>query len=111
MRREALSWNEIPSDPNDPIFFKPLQRFRECQICDAFPLEEINQPEIGACRALLNGHNPVVLYERLKVSVVLRLLPQRVDFRRSATLDHDGETRRLCSKQFHARGIRITVAR
>ncbi len=93
--------DEIPIDPDDPVFFKSLQRFREREICHALALAEFYYAEFCAGFTLLNRHYPVILQQTLELAVFLGLLPQRVNFRSAALFYYRGETRGLHAEQFH----------
>ncbi len=102
--------DEIPIDPDDPAFFKSLQRFREREICHALALAEFYYAEFCAGFTLLNRHDPVILQQTLKMAVFVGLLPQRVNFRSAGSLYDHSETGCLYAEQFHTRKTCICLA-
>ena len=80
------------------------ERFREGQKSGAFTFAKICHAKIRPALRLLNGHDAIVLEQRLETAVGGRFLPKRVDLGLAALLHHFGKAHRLHLQHFHWQG-------
>jgi len=97
----ALVVHKRPVDSNNTLVREAFQRLGKSEISRALAAFEVNDSKVRPALALLNCHDPTVLYLRLKVTIGSRLLPQSINLRSAAFFDHLRKTRRFDFKQFH----------
>ena len=97
----ALRLHERPIDSHDSFSLEPLQRFRKRQETCAGLLMKADFAKIRPALRRAHRHHAIVFEERLKMSIRLRLLPQRVNFGSPAFLHDDGEARGFDFEELH----------
>ena len=100
-RGSGYSRNKRPVDPNDPLVCEAFQRLGKNEIGCAFSFFEADDSKVRPALALLNCHDPIALYLRLKMSIGRRLLPESVHLRLAAFFDHLRKARRFYFNEFH----------
>src|SRR6185295_331637 len=91
----ATLFHQIPFDPDYPLVFEPLQRFRKKEITCGFRLFKPNDAEFSTGIALLNRNYPMVLQRTLEMSVGGWLLPESIWFRCPGIFDDIGKSDRF----------------
>ena len=97
----GLLAHKRPVDSNNTLIRETFQRLGKDEITPAFSPFEADDSEVRPAVALLNCHDPTVLYLRLEMTIGSRLLPQSINLRDAAFFDHLRKARRFDFKQFH----------
>jgi hypothetical protein len=100
-RKCSLLLDQRPVDSNDSFVRKAFQRFGKNQISRASSFFESWNSKICPALAFLNGHHPILLYLRLKMTIARRFLPKGVNLRFTTFFDYLRKARRFHFEELH----------